>query len=90
MRAPTWRSISWVRLVDRRADTTARDAASVSELLLDRGPSARYAMIICSWSFVLLRSLAASDLNSPWRVRRFGKLFPLGLAALFNQLVSAD
>ena len=43
MRAPTWRSISWVRLVDRRVDTTARGDATVSELLLDRGadPNAR-------------------------------------------------
>ena len=73
MRAPTWRSISWVLLVDRRVDTTARGDATVSELLLDRGPSARYAMMICSRSFMLLRSLAALQLGTLGRGRRFDK-----------------
>src|ERR1700740_2692455 len=59
MRAPTWRSISWVRLVDRRADAAARGDTSVSELPLDRGPSARFALLICSCFVLLLRLLAA-------------------------------
>ena len=84
-------SISWVRLVDRRVDATARGDATVSELLLDRGPSARYAMMICSRSFILFRSLAAlPTLKLYGENADLTNLFSLDPAALFNRLVSAD